>query len=270
MALIDLPTGATLSYIDEGSGRPLLLLHGVCMSNAFFGRNIGPLSQSHRVVAPDFRSHGESPHVEGGHTVGQYARDIRALIEALDLRDVVLVGWSMGSLVAWEYLSQFGDQSRVAGVVIVSQGPSDLIQDGWPYGIADTPTLHEFVRLCQADFGGFFDDFIPAMFKDPQPEADLAAFGAAVRSVGANAGSLILLDQTLRDYRDLIPTLAVPHLLAWGADEKVIQVGSSGWLLERLANGTLEMFEESGHCPMWEESELFNGIVTGWVAGLPG
>lgn len=268
MPTIDLPTGATLSYADAGEGRPLLLLHGVCMSNRFFERNIEALSANHRVIAPDFRSHGQSPAVEGGHTVDQYARDVRALIEALDLRDAVAVGWSMGSLVIWDYLGQFGDDSRLAGVVIISQGPSDLTQDGWDYGIADMDTLHDFVRQTQGDFDGFFEGFVPLMFKNELEPVDLAKFTSAVSSVGANAGSLILLDQTLRDYRALIPTLTVPHLLVWGRDEKVIPVASSEWLLGQLPHATRELFEESGHCPMWEEADAFNALVTRWAAAL--
>ena len=266
---IELSTGAALSYLDEGAGRPLLLLHGVCMSNAFFERNVGPLSAGHRVIAPDFRSHGKSPSVEGGHTVAQYARDVRALIEALDLHDVVLVGWSMGSMVVWDYLQQFGDNSRVSGVVIVSQGPSDLIQEGWPYGIADVDTLHEYVQLCQADFRGFFVDFVPLMFADELDPQQASAFVDAIVQVGPNAGALILLDQTLRDYRDLIPTLTVPHLLAWGHDEKVVPVASSEWLLDNLPNAQRELFESSGHCPMWEEPDRFNAVLTAWAAALP-
>jgi pimeloyl-ACP methyl ester carboxylesterase len=266
--LIDLSSGATLSYQDSGEGRVLILLHGVCMSNRFFERNIEPLATHHRVIAPDFRSHGGSPAVEGGHTVEQYARDLRALIEDLDLRDVVLVGWSMGSLVAWEYLSQNVEDSGVAGVVIVSQGPSDLTQEGWDYGIADMATLHEYIRLCQDDFDGFFEGFVPLMFKDELEPHQSEAFLAAISSVGANAGSLILLDQTLRDYRAQIPTFAVPHLLAWGQDEKVVPMASSDWLLAQLPNAQREVFEHSGHCPMWEEAARFNGVIAEWVAGL--
>ena len=138
---LDLLTGATLACTDIGSGRPVLLLHGVCMSRKFFERNIEPLADRHRVIALDFRGHGESPRVEGGHTVAQYARDVRAVIEMLDLRDAVVVGWSMGSMVLWDYLRQFADDPRLAGAVVVSQGPSDLTQPGWPYGIADLAGL---------------------------------------------------------------------------------------------------------------------------------
>ena len=179
-----------------------------------------------------------------------------------------MVGWSMGSMVVWDYLEQFGADSRVSGAVIVSQGPSDLIQEGWPYGIADADTLHEYIRLCQDDFRGFFADFVPLMFADELSADEASNFLDAITSVGANAGSLILLDQTLRDYRALIPTLEVPHLLAWGRDEKVVPVTSSDWLLEQLPHAQRELFESSGHCPMWEEPDRFNAVLTEWVATL--
>src|SRR5215207_8749942 len=86
--LIGLSTGATVAVTDLGSGTPLVLLHGVCMSRHFFGRNIDALAAAgHRVVAPDLRGHGASPSSEGGHSIGQYARDARALIEHLELDD---------------------------------------------------------------------------------------------------------------------------------------------------------------------------------------
>jgi non-heme chloroperoxidase len=269
--LITLPDGVELSYSDQGQGPTILLLHGVCMSRRFFERNLAGLSAQHRVIAVDFRSHGDSPRVEGGHTVAQYARDVRGLIEALGLHDVTLLGWSMGSLVVWDYLHQYGgDRSggdhRLAGVVIVSQGPSDLTQPGWDHGVADVPTLHGYVALMQDDLAGFFAGFVPLMFKSELDPATHARLLEAIVSVGANAGALIFLDQTLRDYRPLIPTFTVPHLLVWGRDEKVVPVASAEWLLEALPSAELHLFEESGHCPMWEQPGEFNDVVTGWIA----
>ena len=266
--MLDLPTGATLACTDTGSGRPILLLHGVCMSKAFFERNIEPLAASHRVIALDFRGHGDSPSMEGGHTVAQYARDVRAVIETLGLRDSVLVGWSMGSLVLWDYLSQFGGDERLAGVVVVSQGPSDLTQPGWPHGIADLPALRTYLEMAQDDFAGFFAGFVPEMFKNPLTEQEQAGFVKAICAVGANAGSLILVDQTLQDYRDRIPRFTVPHLLSWGRDEKVGKLAAADWLHRELPRSELHVFEESGHCPMWEEPEKFNALLTDWETRL--
>lgn len=66
------------------------------MSRRFFGRNAAALAERFRVINLDLRGHGESPPHEGGHTVAQYARDVKDLLDALGLDDAVLVGWSMG------------------------------------------------------------------------------------------------------------------------------------------------------------------------------
>ena len=261
---LTLPDDAAVSYTDDGQGRPILLLHGVCMSSVFFDRNVEALAADHRVITMDFRSHGESPAVEGGHTVAQYARDVQALLEHLDLTDVTAIGWSMGNLVLWDYLSQFGN-GRLASVVIISQGPSDLTQPGWPNGNADMAELHGFVNEMQGDLRGFFTGFAPLMFKDELAEADQKRFVDSICSVGANAGSLILLDQTLQDYRAAIPTFTIPHLLVWGSDEKVIKLASGEWLLAHLPDAEYLLFADSGHCPMWEEPDRFNAVVTEWV-----
>ena len=268
--LLTLPSGVTVACTDTGSGQPILLLHGVCMSRKFFEHNIDGLARSHRVVAMDFRGHGDSPAVEGGHTVPQYARDVRALIEALNLHNIIAVGWSMGSFVIWDYLTQYSSDPRLAGVVVISQGPSDLTQPDWPYGIADVPTLHTYLGLMQDNFAGFFAGFVPLMFKNAPSDREQAEFVTAISAVGANAGSAIFADQTLRDYRGQIAEFTVPHLLIWGRDEKVIKFASADWLHEALPSSRLEVFDDSGHCPMWEEPQKFNALVTEWAAQRPG
>jgi non-heme chloroperoxidase len=267
--LIGLSTGATVAVTDVGSGTPLVLLHGVCMSRHFFGRNIDALAAAgHRVVALDLRGHGASPSSEGGHSIGQYARDVRALIEHLELDDAVLAGWSMGSLVAWEYQRQFAADPRLAGVVIVSQGPSDLTQPDWPNGMVAPLELGTYLEAAQTDFRGFFGEFVPSMFKSQPTAAEQEAMVDAICGIDPNAGAVILADQTLRDLRPVIPTLTLPHLLVWGTDEGVIKQASGTWLAEHLPSGELHVFEDSGHCPMWEEPERFNALVAAWVAGL--
>jgi non-heme chloroperoxidase len=260
-----LPGDASIAYTDSGQGRPILLLHGVCMSRVFFERNADALARDHRVITVDFRSHGDSEPAEGGHTVAQYARDVRALLEHLQVADVTAVGWSMGSFVLWDYLAQFGPE-RLASVVVVSQGPSDLTQPDWPYGIADAAQLAGYVAGMQDDFRGFFAGFTPMMFKGQLPAGQEQRFVDAICRVGANAGTVIFVDQTLRDYRSAIPAFTVPHLLVWGSDEKVIKQAAGEWLAKELPDAEYVLFGDSGHCPMWEEPERFNQLVTGWVA----
>jgi pimeloyl-ACP methyl ester carboxylesterase len=268
MPLVELPTGATVHYTDAGTGRAVILLHGVAMSSVFFERNVDELSRDHRVIALDFRGHGGSPYVEGGHTVAQYARDVRGLIDALDLDRPVIVGWSMGSLVAWDYLRQFGDDHRLAGVIIVSQGPSDLIQSDWPHGIADDADLHVFLAAMQDDSRGFLGEFLPTMFHTAPDQATIDRLLDDIGRAGPNTGTLILADQTMQDYRHDIPSFTVPHLLVWGTDEQVGKLAAADWLADRLPHAELHIFETSGHCPMWEEPDRFNSLARSWIAAL--
>jgi len=218
------------------------------------------------VINVDLRGHGESPAHEGGHTVSQYARDVRHLLQALGLDGAVIGGWSMGSLVVWDMIRQFGTDG-LAGHVVVSQGPSDLKQDGWELGAFTIEELHETLAAAQADYRGVMENFVPTMLMDEPSAADLELLVGETQRVGANAGTCILLDQSLQDYRDVVGGYQLPTLLAWGRDEKLIPVASGEWLAERIP-GELVIFERSGHCPMWEEPERFNQVAGDWISRL--
>jgi pimeloyl-ACP methyl ester carboxylesterase len=85
--------------------------------------------------------------------------------------------------------------------------------------------------------------------------------------IGPNCGTLCILDQSIQDYRDVIST-GVPTLHTWGRDEKLISVAAGEWLHQHEPGSDWAMFEDSGHCPMWEEPERFNQVVGDWIAAL--
>jgi non-heme chloroperoxidase len=263
----ELPDGARLAYDDAGKGRPVVLLHGVCMSRRFFERNAGPLAERFRVVNVDLRGHGESPASEGGHTVAQYAQDVKHLLDTLELEDAVLVGWSMGTFVIWDLVRQFGSDG-IAGHVNVSQGPSDLSRDDWEHGIFPLAELFSTLAAAQDDFRGVMQGFVPAMLMHPPSAEDEELLVGETQRVGANAGTCILLDQSLQDYRELVAGYSVPTLLVWGVDEKVVPIAGGPWLEQAQPHAELVIFEQSGHCPMWEEPERFNQVVGDWIEAL--
>jgi non-heme chloroperoxidase len=264
--LHELPDGAQMAFDDEGSGRPVVLIHGVSMSRRFFERNVAALAERFRVINVDLRGHGESPAHEGGHTVAQYARDVRHLLDGLGLHDAVLVGWSMGSLVAWDLIRQFGT-GGLAGHVVVSQGPSDLKRPDWELGAFSLAELYELLAAAQADYLGVMSEFVSTMLCDEPSTTGLDLLVRETQRIGANAGTCILLDQSLQDYRDVIGSYRLPTLLTWGRDEKLVPVASGEWLAERIP-GELVLFERSGHCPMWEEPERWNAVVGDWISAL--
>jgi pimeloyl-ACP methyl ester carboxylesterase len=256
--------GVELSYLDQGAGQPLLLLHGWSMSGRFFQRQVDALAAGHRVVVPDFRGHGESENVLSGHTVEQYAADVHALATALE-RPVVL-GWSMGAMIAYQYLELAGD-GEVAGLVIVDQGASDFIWPDYPEGVFTAEDLAQGNRQLQTDQAGLASEFVDLMLHEPNEETRAWMVEEMLKCPPAIAGS-ILLDQTIRDNRPAIASVRVPTLVIFGEDPKLMNPAAGRWISEQIPGAVFEVVGASSHCPFYEQPDEFNALVTSFVAGL--
>ena len=122
--------GVQLSYIRQGSGRPLVLLHGWSQCAEEFKHQIGPLSARYDVIAVDQRSHGESQKVSYGLKISRLAKDLYELLTGLDLNEVALLGHSMGSSVIWCYFDLFGPE-RLSKIILVDQSPFLTSDPNW-------------------------------------------------------------------------------------------------------------------------------------------
>jgi len=258
---------AELYYEDVGEGRPVVFIHGVWMSSRFFAGQLPYFAGRYRTIALDLRGHGQSEKTDTGHTVAQHARDVRGLLEALELREAVLVGWSMGSLVIWDYIEQFGTD-RVAGMVDVDQSPSDFQWPDWPFGFLSFDDLRHVMTAVQTDRETLVRGFIPHMFKEPPSEPDTEWMVEEIARVPEPIAGAIIFDQTVQNYRETLPKVTVPTLLCIGRDEQLVSVAAGEWMAERLPQARLEIFEHSGHCPFLEEPDRFNEVVDAFIASL--
>lgn len=258
--------GADLSYTDQGAGRPVLLLHGWSMSGRFFQSQIQPLASEFRVVVPDYRGHGESAKVLGGHTVEQYAADVHELAGALGLERPVLVGWSMGAMIAYEYLELAGD-SEVAGLVCVDQGPSDFKWPDYPEGVFTAEDLAATNKQLQTDQRALAKEFVDLMLHEPDEATSEWMIAEMLKCPPAIAGS-ILLDQTLRDDRATFQGIRVPSLVVFGEDPKLNDPATGKWISEQIPGARFEVIAASSHCPFYEQADEFNTLLAGFVRGL--
>ncbi|WP_158056316.1 alpha/beta fold hydrolase [Halorussus halophilus] len=249
------------------SNNPIVLLPGVTTGIRFFDEQLSGLSGDHHTVALDYRGHGRSEKTEIGHTVPQYARDLRSFLDQRDLEDVVLVGWSMGALVAWEYLDQFGADD-IAGLVVVDMAATAFDWDDSEYGGTDLERLTDVLELVQTDHSSLVEMQMELTFKDPpSPEIQQLVFDETTRTPPP-IKSAILFDYTVRDYREVLPNLDVPALVCAGADEKWRSVASVEHVARLLPNAEFERFEESGHCLSLEEPDHFNRVVGEFVDSI--
>ena len=257
--------GATLYYETTGDGTPLVFLHGVMMGGRFFREQQEGLADQHRPIVVDFRGHGRSEQTQTGHTLPTYAADVEAFLDAHGLTDVVLVGWSMGALVAWEYVEQFGTE-RLRGLVVVEQQPADLEQDGYDHGVFDFAELTGLLELAQTDPDELVGLFVDQMIHgDASAEVERLVFDEISR-VPPAIKSAILFDQSVRDYRDVLEHVDVPTLVCVGEDDTLVDPAGVEYVAERTPDATVERFARSSHCPFLEEPERFNQVLSSFVA----
>ncbi|MEI5908903.1 alpha/beta hydrolase [Bacillus spongiae] len=267
MPFLNVEDQVGLYYEDVGDGTPVIFIHGVWMSSKFFQKQTEFFSKNHRAILVDLRGHGQSSKVHHGHTVANYARDLHCFIEKLNLKDVVLVGWSMGAFVAWDYLQQFGEEN-VKGTVIVDELPSDFKWDDFSMGAFDFPTLIHLMREVQNNRTGFLTEFIPLMFKKELSQDAFDWMLKETLKLPESVASAILFDQTVVDYRKQFQNINVPTLLCFGRDEKLIPVAAGEYIHKRLNHSQFTIFENSCHCPFLEEPDMFNKTVSGYILSL--
>lgn len=257
-----------LHYEERGEGPPLLFIHGLWLSSRFFRGQVERFSDRYRTIALDLRGHGRSEHTEAGHTVAQHARDLRAFCEELGLDGVVMAGWSMGSLVIWEHVRQFGTTGMRA-MVVIEQSPSDFRWPDWPEGPLDLAALHHFHSAVQDRDPELPATFLRLLFRDEPAPDELAWMIEEVEQVPPGIAAAILFDQTVADYRDTLAQVTVPALVCVGRAEGLVTVAAAEYTRDHLPDAELVVFEESNHVPFLEEPERFDRALGSWLDRLP-
>lgn len=260
--------GAGLYYEDTGAGQPIVFLHGATAGLRYFEPQLTALSGEYRPIGIDFRGHGRSEKTELGHTIKHYATDIQTFLEQLDLDDVILVGWSMGAIVSWEYIHQFGSH-QIRALVDVDMEPSPVKRKDYEYGSYGIDDLEEAIRQIQTSPIELLDQQAKALLSEP-PSRELRnlILDEGSRTPASIQGALLFAMLYLRDYRDVLSEIDVPTLVCAGADEKWRSVASVEYVAELVSNAQFELFESSGHCPTVEEPKHFNQALRNFIGTL--
>jgi non-heme chloroperoxidase len=262
-----------LDYVESGdpAGRPVVLLAGFMAAATSWMFQTGPLaSAGYRVLALDARGQGTSEKPDHGYRMARRGKDLADFLEALDLRDVILVGQSMGASTVWSYLGLF-PSTRVAAVVSIDQTPRMLNSEDWRQG---------FYGFTRQTLGTHFEHGVPdtgvgtPMMKRGMRLVRLVRAAkirpGSAKNVPLDANEIALLnDHALQDWRDVIAGLAVPALMVAGAE-------SEFWPAEHAAasaalNPLVEtaVIENAGHATNIEQHRDFNRVLLAFAARVP-
>lgn len=261
--------GARIAFEDSGSGRPLVLLHGLMAHSGFFAQQ-RELAADFRLIAVDLRSHGKSESDGTPPTVERLAADVAELVEGLELEEAVGVGWSLGASVLWHVLSGHAGE-RFSASVVVDMTPRVLNEGEWDLGLS--------VETCEARRVAIRDDFKnfavaagQAMFAQPlTAEKKAIAHWAADEFARNDASDIGALWASLirEDYREALAAIRQPTLVIHGAHSQLYGSGTAEHIVSALPQARSVQFDRSGHAPHMEQPELFNRLVRDFAASLP-
>lgn len=260
--------GARIAYRDEGSGRPLVLLHGLMAHSGFF-RAQADLAGDFRLIGIDLRGHGASRAANGTLTVEQLARDVAELADALDLEGAIGIGWSLGASVLWHVLAGEGGR-RFAGAVVIDMTARVMNDGDWQLGLSPEACDARTAAMAE-DFETFAVGAGQAIFAQPIAEeeknlADWASFEFARNDAETIAELWVSLVR--EDFRPLLGSIDQPTLIVHGRHSQLYAAKIAEHLVRVLPNARAIEFGASGHAPQIEEPELFNRTVRDFAASL--
>ncbi|MCU1641470.1 MAG: alpha/beta hydrolase [Nocardia sp.] len=253
MPFLDTRDGTSLFYRDWGTGRPVLFCSAWGLSSTEFQYQMGPLVDSGlRTIAFDRRSHGRSDDPGRGYDYNTLADDLAAVLDHLDLHDVMLVGHSMGCGEIVRYLTRHGS-ARVDRIVLIGAVlPLMLAGPNNPAGLPGV-AVEEVRASWRRDFGVWLSENAGAYFGDGLPGC---AVSQPVRDwtlhpmIDVPLRALIECNRTVveTDFRAELPAITVPALIIHGDHDASVPVEISGHpLVDLLPHGELVIYENGPH-----------------------
>ena len=253
-----------LYYEDHGTGTPVVLIHGFPLSGAAWEKEVAALLKAgYRTITYDRRGFGKSSQPAIGYDYDTFAADLNTLMTQFDLRDVVLVGHSMGTGEVTHYLGKYGSE-RVGKAVVVSPIPPFLLESADnPEGV-DKSVIDGAVRSIAGDrfayLTAFLHDFYNLDLTLGKLVSDDVVRANFIVAAGASAvGTAACPPTWLTDFRADLPRIDVPLLIIQGDADRILPFPATGKRLhEAVAGSRLVVLSGGPHGIPWTHADEIN------------
>jgi non-heme chloroperoxidase len=262
-----------IHYEDHGIGQPVVLIHGYPLNGASWEKQERALLRAgYRVITYDRRGFGKSSQPTVGYDYDTFAADLNAVLEHLDLTDVILVGFSMGTGEVVRYLSTYGS-GRVAKAVLMGTIPPFVLKTSDnPEGV-DGSVFDDIKAAVIADrpafFKSFLDNFNNVDVLGGTRISEQAWQNSFIVAVGASPfAAHACVDTWLTDFRDDLPKIDVPTLVLHGDADRILPYAATAARLPGLIKNLEVVTVEGGpHNIAWTHSDEVNEALLAFIAG---
>jgi non-heme chloroperoxidase len=261
-------------YEDHGAGSPVVLVHGyLADGRSWEKQEAALLTAGYRVISYDRRGGGASSRPSTGYDHDTLAADLNALLEELDLRDVMLAGCGSGTGEVTRYLGTYG-QRRIRAAVLLAPLPPFLPRSAANPDGADQGVLDEFLGQLRADRPAAVKTYLDRYYNIDllggsrvSDQAWQNSFHAAIRVSAAAA--LGCATAWREDFRADVARITVPVLIVQGAQDRVMPPGATGTRLAiMLPDARLVVISEGPHAIIWTHAAEVNRAFLGFLRGL--
>jgi non-heme chloroperoxidase len=259
-------------YEDHGSGSPVVLIHGWPLNgDAWEKQTAALLAAGHRVITYDRRGFGRSSKPGIGYNYDTFAADLDALLQALNLTDVSLVGHSMGSGEITRYMGKFGTQRLRKAVLIGTIGPYLVKAPDNPDGV-DRKVFDDTRAGLKADRPAALREFLKNFYsvggEDGERVSDRVIEANWTVAIGASPiGTVACVDAWIEDFRKDIPRNDIPTMIIHGDDDRILPAdATSRRQAKMIKNVKYVELKGASHGLTWTRAEEINAELVRFLA----
>ncbi len=268
---IETEPNVLLRIRDYGTGKPVILIHGWPLSNEMWEYQIEALVQSNfRVIAYDRRGFGKSSQPWSGYDYDTMTDDLKTIIDELGLKDITLVGFSMGGGEVVRYFSRYGGKGISKAVLIASITPFLLKTEDNPDGVPEekSAATAEKIRTDRISFlDGFGKNFFSVSELNKTISNDLLDYYKMLASFASPRATLECAKSfSTTDFREEMAMVKVPTLIIHGDDDKTVPISiSSQKAAALIPNSKLIVYEGAPHGLFYTERERLNNDLIAFI-----
>lgn len=252
-----------MSYLERGSGRPVLLVHGFPLDHTMWAAQIAALADRAWVIAPDLRGFGSTPlgqvDPSQGITMEQHADELVELLDALGIQEpVVLVGFSMSGYIAWQFVRKHADRLRAlvlcdtraaADTEDAREGRLKMAQYVAEWGSARVAEMMGPKLLAPRTFETKHE--VVQAVRRVVEQTSPAAIAAAQRGMAARP-----------DCTGLLPTIKLPTLVMVGEHDAISTRSEMESIARAIPRAQFAVIPEAGHMAPLENPQAVNEALT--------
>ncbi|MGW4463991.1 alpha/beta fold hydrolase [Micromonospora sp. NPDC004704] len=265
-------TSIDLYYEDHGAGQPVVLIHGYPLDgHSWEKQSAALLKAGYRVITYDRRGFGQSSQPTTGYDYDTFAADLNTVLDTLDLTDVVLVGFSMGTGEVGRYLGTYGSGRIAKAAFLASLEPFLLKTEDNPTG-APQELFDGILAAVTADRYAYFTDFYKSFYNTDENLGTRLSEEALRNSWNVAAGaswyaSSAAVPTWITDFRSDIPKIDVPVLILHGTADNILPIDATARPFHKLLpDADYVELEGAPHGLLWTHAEEVNEALLAFLA----